>query len=248
MPSCADGRGRSCCAPTRRSARPSRRSSSTSTASSPGSSPAAREAVDPEEFQRYFVAQGRFTAGVATRYAPSMITAEGTHQHLAEGFPVGMRFHSAPVLRLADAKPVELGHVARADGAWRVYVFADAEADPRPRAVRAPGAGRGPVHAGGRRPGRRHRPARRLPAGPSRAGRRRAAAGASAAEGRLRPHRLREGVLPRPAGGDIFDLRGVDRGGCAIVVRPDGYVADVLPLDAHEELAGFLGGVLLEAR
>src|SRR4029453_16565692 len=31
------------------------------------------EAVDPEEFQRYFVAQGRFTAGVATRYAPSMI-------------------------------------------------------------------------------------------------------------------------------------------------------------------------------
>ena len=36
--------------------------------------------------------------------------------------------------------------------------------------------------------------------------------------------------------------------GCAIVVRPDGYVADVLPLDAHEELAGFLDGVLLEAR
>jgi phenol 2-monooxygenase len=85
------------------------------------------EAVDPEEFQRYFVAQGRFTAGVATRYAPSMITAEPTHGHLAEGFPVGMRFHSAPVLRLADAKPVELGHVARADGAWRVYAFADAE-------------------------------------------------------------------------------------------------------------------------
>ena len=54
-----------------------------------------------------------------------MITAETTFQHLAEGFPVGMRFHSAPVVRLADAKPVQLGHVARADGAWRVYVFAD---------------------------------------------------------------------------------------------------------------------------
>ena len=46
-------------------------------------------------------------------------------QHLAEGFPVGMRFHSAPVVRLADAKPVHLGHVARADGAWRIYIFAD---------------------------------------------------------------------------------------------------------------------------
>jgi hypothetical protein len=32
-----------------------------------------------------------------------MITAGATHQHLAEGFPVGMRLHSAPVLRLADA-------------------------------------------------------------------------------------------------------------------------------------------------
>ena len=69
--------------------------------------------------------QGRFTAGVATRYAPSMITAEPTFQHLATGFPVGMRFHSAPVIRLADAKPIQLGHAARADGAWRLYVFAD---------------------------------------------------------------------------------------------------------------------------
>jgi phenol 2-monooxygenase len=36
-----------------------------------------------------------------------------------------MRFHSAPVVRLADARPVQLGHVARADGAWRLYLFAD---------------------------------------------------------------------------------------------------------------------------
>jgi phenol 2-monooxygenase (NADPH) len=54
-----------------------------------------------------------------------MITAEPLFEHLAEGFPVGMRFHSAPAVRLADAKRVHLGHVARADGAWRLYVFAD---------------------------------------------------------------------------------------------------------------------------
>src|SRR3712207_8063833 len=40
--------------------------------------------VDPAEFQRYFTAQGRFTAGVATRYEPSVLTAQPTHQHLAE--------------------------------------------------------------------------------------------------------------------------------------------------------------------
>jgi phenol 2-monooxygenase len=83
------------------------------------------QAPDPAEFPRYFIAQGRFTAGVATRYARSMVIAEAKFQHLAEGFPVGMRFHSAPVVRLADAKPVHLGHVARADGAWRVYIFAE---------------------------------------------------------------------------------------------------------------------------
>src|SRR5271166_4464226 len=37
-----------------------------------------------------------------------------------------MRFHSDPVVRLADAKPVQLGHAARADGAWRIYAFGDA--------------------------------------------------------------------------------------------------------------------------
>ena len=49
-----------------------------------------------------------------------------------------MRFHSAPVIRLADAKPMQLGHVARADGAWRVYVFADRERAPRRAAVGVP--------------------------------------------------------------------------------------------------------------
>src|SRR5262249_58474616 len=83
------------------------------------------EGVDPAKFQQYFIMHGRFTAGVATQYAPSMITAAATFQYLAEGFPIGMRFHSAPVVRLADAKPMHLGHVARADGAWRVYIFAD---------------------------------------------------------------------------------------------------------------------------
>ena len=82
--------------------------------------------VDPAELQAYFVKSGRYTAGVATHYPPAtVLTAEATHQALAEGFTIGMRFHSAPVVRLADAKPVQLGHAARADGAWRIYAFAD---------------------------------------------------------------------------------------------------------------------------
>ena len=48
--------------------------------------------------------------------------------------------------------------------------------------------------------------------------------------------------------GDIYDMRGIDRqAGCMIVVRPDQYVAHVLPLDAHAELAAFFEGFLLPA-
>jgi phenol 2-monooxygenase (NADPH) len=32
-----------------------------------------------------------------------------------------------------------------------------------------------------------------------------------------------------------------------VVVRPDQYVAPVLPLDAHEELADFSGGILVDS-
>ena len=49
------------------------------------------------------------------------------------------------------------------------------------------------------------------------------------------------------SGADIFDLRGIDREqGAIVVVRPDQFVANVLPLDAHEELAGFFGRFMLE--
>ena len=48
-------------------------------------------------------------------------------------------------------------------------------------------------------------------------------------------------------GPDIFDLRGIDREkGAMVVVRPDQYVANVLPLDAHDELAAFFGRFLLD--
>jgi phenol 2-monooxygenase len=45
--------------------------------------------------------------------------------------------------------------------------------------------------------------------------------------------------------GDIFEMRGIDRDqGCVIVVRPDQYVAHVLPLDGFDELTSFFAGVL----
>src|SRR5690554_6324420 len=42
--------------------------------------------VDPKAVEHYFVRAGRYTAGVATRYAPALLTADDTHQNLATGF------------------------------------------------------------------------------------------------------------------------------------------------------------------
>jgi phenol 2-monooxygenase (NADPH) len=48
-------------------------------------------------------------------------------------------------------------------------------------------------------------------------------------------------------GPDIFDLRGIDRAeGAMVVVRPDQYVSNVLPLDAIGELSAFFGQFLLD--
>ncbi|SDL75430.1 phenol 2-monooxygenase [Geodermatophilus siccatus] len=214
------------------------------------------EGVDPEEFHRYFVAQGRFTAGVATRYAPSMITAASSSQDLAAGFPIGMRFHSAPVVRLADAKPLHLGHVARADGAWRLYVFADraepTSPDSRVRALcEFLTSDASPI-------------ARFTPKGADpdsvidvravfQQGHRDLAVDALPPvllprKGRLGLVDYEKAFCPDPGRGDVFDLRTVDRDrGCLVVVRPDQYVAHVLPLDAHEALVDFFAGILVDA-
>ena len=47
-------------------------------------------------------------------------------------------------------------------------------------------------------------------------------------------------------GPDIFDLRRINRErGAIVVARPDQYISNVLPLDAHDELTAFFGRFLL---
>ena len=171
------------------------------------------------------------------------------HQALATGFPIGKRFKSAPVERVADGNPVHLGHHHRADGRWRIYVFADAAA----AATDASVAGRwaqwfaeasdSPLlaaHAGGRRHRQHLRREGDLPAGPHR--RSTSAGYPTTFLPRTGPFELidYEKVYAADPQHDIFELRGIDRGGAVVVVRPDHYVANVLPLTATDELAGLL--------
>jgi 2-polyprenyl-6-methoxyphenol hydroxylase-like FAD-dependent oxidoreductase len=226
--------------------------------SAPLKSSADSNGVDPAEVQRYFIKHGHYTAGTATRYKPSLISAEPTHQHLAKGLVIGTRLHSAPVIRLSDAKPIRLGDTTKANGRWRIFAFADAQDPTSPTSrIRAlcdclANSPQSPV--------RRHTPAGadidsvidvravfqqghrdlKLEAMPL----------------FLLPEKGRYGLRDYEkmfcpdlkSGNDIFYMRGIDRTqGCMVVVRPDQYVAHVLPLDAHAELAAFFDGFMLPA-
>ena len=214
------------------------------------------EGVDPKEFQKYFERHGRFTAGMGTQYRPSVICGEATHQHLATGFVIGTRFHSAAVVRSADARPLQLGHVGKADGRWRLYAFGgandplDARAGVRALCRFLQESPESPVH-------RYTRPGADIDAvfdlrAIFQQGHRELAIESMPAL--LLPQKGRYGLrdyekifCPDPKDGqDIFDLRGIDRAqGALVVVRPDQYIAHVLPLGAHQALADFFAGIML---
>ena len=49
-----------------------------------------------------------------------------------------------------------------------------------------------------------------------------------------------EKVFHAEEGNDIFEQRNIDRSnGCMVIVRPDQHIANILPLNAHEELTAF---------
>jgi phenol 2-monooxygenase len=211
--------------------------------------------LNPFEVQNYFVRQGRYTAGTATSYRPSIITGEPAYQNLAKGFVIGTRLHSVPVIRLADAKPVHLGHTVEADGRWRLFAFAGREDPVAQRSgirdlceflAESPDS---PV-------------TRYTPTGEDIDSVIDLRAVFQQSHRELAVDRMPAFLLPQKGryglrdyekmfcpdlknGNDIFAMRGIDRQrGCVLVVRPDQYVAHVLPLDGYTELATFFDGFM----
>ncbi|MCY1167261.1 MAG: FAD-binding monooxygenase [Pseudomonadota bacterium] len=214
--------------------------------------------VDPAEVPRYFVQHGRYTAGTATRYQPALLTGPSTHQHLAQGLLIGTRFHSTPVVRLGDGKLMQLGETLKADGRWRLLAFAG-QGD---RAEPASPVGKlcSYLTESPQSPLRRYTPA-----------------GADVdaifdvrAVFQQSHHQLTIAAMPEllfppkgryglrdyekafcaleDANQNIYALRSIDRErGCLVVVRPDQYIAHILPLGDTEALAAFFDGFMREA-
>ncbi len=211
-----------------------------------------KDADEAAQFQQYFKKHGRYTAGVETRYDPSLITSTGIHQALAAGLRTGMRFHSAPVIRLADAKPMQLGHALKADGRWRLIAFA---------AANDAGQAGGSIAAlsdflsnNAQSPIQRFTPKGadidsvldlRVVFQASHQD-----MNVEALPPLLKPTKGKYGLIDYEKafcadlkhGPDIFDQRQIDRAKSALViVRPDQFVAEVLPLDAFDDISTFFG-------
>ena len=206
-------------------------------------------------FQREFIRNQEYTSGLTIHYEQSLLTGPATSQNLATGFTVGKRFHSAPVIRLADAKPMHLGHCVEADARWRMFVFAGKDDRGQPG---------GPVSAlceflaeAASSPVRRHtRQDEDIDAvidvrAVFQQGFRELQHTDMPAL--LRPGKGRLGLCDYEKvfcsdlkrGEDIFEMRGIDREqGCLVIVRPDQHVAHVLPLTSRDELTTFFGSIL----
>lgn len=205
----------------------------------------------------HFIEGGRFTAGLTVKYQPSILTSSGTHQVLASGFTVGERLHSAPVIRLADAKKIELLETIKIDTRFKLYIFNDRsnpndkesavyklcdylENNPNSPILKHTKKGDDldsvidtygifqQVH--------QEIEFEKIPS-------------------LLRPsigiYGLKDyekAYCPNyKEGENIFDLRGIDKDkGCILIVRPDQHIGDILPLDAYSDLEKYFANIFLQ--
>ena len=204
------------------------------------------------DIEKFIAKQNGFIAGTSIGYDPSFIVTGLENQSLAKGFKIGQRFHSAKALRVADGRPQHLGHLNKADGRWRIFIFGDKK-NPTDKASGAyklveylANSENSPI--------KKYTPK-----------------GADIdsiidvysvfqqqdlaieelhdflwpAKGKL-GLRDYEKIFYTDTAKDIFELRGIDcNQGCVLVVRPDQHIANILSLSAHTELSDFFAEFML---
>jgi phenol 2-monooxygenase len=202
--------------------------------------------VDAAKIEAFMKRQSGFVAGTSIEYNPSYLVTGQENQQLATGYHIGQRFHSAEASRVADGRIVHLGHLVKADGRWRLFIFGGKD-DPRNGSTESnklvdflANDANSPV-------------VKYTPEGAD-------VDSVIDTYAVFQQQDLEMHDLPKflwPAKGkyglndyekvfqsiesnDLFDLRGINRDqGCMVIVRPDQHIANILPLSAHEELSHF---------
>ena len=209
--------------------------------------------IDTAEIEAFMKRQSGFVAGTSIEYFPSYICTGQENQHLATGYNIGQRFFSAEATRVADGRSQHLGHLVKADGRWRIFVFGDNQ-DPTDSSSSAyqfidflANSASSPVK-------------KYTPDGSdidsvldTYAVFQQQDLSMHDLHGFLWPAKGKYGlrdyekVFRTQPGNDIYDLRGIDRSsGCVVIVRPDQHIANILPLTAHAELSAFFDVFMIE--
>lgn len=209
--------------------------------------------VDTAKIEAFMKRQSGFVSGTAIEYFPSYICTGQQHQELASGFKIGQRFHSVEAQRTADGRIEHLGHLVKADGRWRLFIFGGEQSpidtsseiykliDFLAHDISSPVIKFTPKDADidsvidsytvfQQQDLSIHELHPYLWPAKGKYG--------------LRDY---EKVYQSQPGNDVYDLRGVNRtDGCVVVVRPDQHIAAILPITAHLELAEFFNHFMIQ--
>ena len=208
--------------------------------------------TDITDIEKFMARQNGFVAGTAIEYFPSYICTGQENQTLASGFNIGQRFHSAEAIRVSDGRCQHLGHLNKADGRWRLFIFGS---DQNPTDTTSDSAQL--IHFLAKSESspvikytpegtdidsvidvygvfqQRDLAIEEIP-------------------GFLWPAKGKYGlndyekVFHADQDNDIYALRGIDRSrGCMVIVRPDQHIANILPLNAQTELSAFFDEFML---
>ena len=208
--------------------------------------------TDITDIEKFMARQNGFVAGTAIEYFPSYICTGQENQTLASGFNIGQRFHSAEAIRVSDGRCQHLGHLNKADGRWRLFIFGSdqnpcdstsdsaqlihflAKSESSPVIKYTPeGTDIDSVIDVYGVFQQRDLAIEEIP-------------------GFLWPAKGKYGlndyekVFHADQDNDIYALRGIDRSrGCMVIVRPDQHIANILPLNAQTELSAFFDEFML---
>lgn len=211
--------------------------------------------VDTSKIEAFMKRQSGFVSGASIEYYPSYLCTGQEHQGLATGFKIGQRFHSVEAQRTADGRIQHLGHMVKADGRWRLFVFGGQQSpidtssevykliDYLAKDSSSPVLKYTPVGADidsvidtyaifqQQDLSIHDLPNYLWPA-----------------KGKYGLHDY-EKVFQQSVENDPYRLRGINtEKGCVVVVRPDQHVATILPLTEHHRLAQFFDHFMIEQK
>ncbi|KAI9458436.1 FAD binding domain-containing protein [Lactarius psammicola] len=188
-----------------------------------------------EEFIGAFQNYGNFSSGVGVHYAPSAVT-DPLHQSAAENLIIGQRLLPHVLVRAADAREVNIQDLAPSDSRFKLFVF--------------PGVHGDKIASFLERPNGFFNKCRDAYSVITVLHGEKMTVNHLAVPPVLRPHwtkvLLDDTDITGTRGGRIHERYGISRtAGAVVVVRPDGYVGTIAPVDQLTALDDYFGGFML---